>query len=145
MKKIYHNKWFPRIFYTKPDGGRDSGVTGYFLIEWKVLFSVGLLKFNKGSREAFHNHAFNAITWWLTGDVVEKHKTGESKRFRPSLKPKITKRDCYHKIVAEETSYALTLRGPWVDVWEEFKENKTTYLTHGRKLVREIVLKEEES
>ncbi len=41
MKKIYHSKWFPRIFYTKPDGGTNSGVKAFFLIEWKILFSIG--------------------------------------------------------------------------------------------------------
>jgi hypothetical protein len=47
LKKIYNSKWFPRLFYVKPDGGKDSGVTAYFLIEWKVLFSIGLLRFKK--------------------------------------------------------------------------------------------------
>jgi len=42
-----------------------------FLIEWKILFSIGILHFQEGSREAFHNHAFNAITFWLSGDVTE--------------------------------------------------------------------------
>ncbi len=71
MKKIYNSKWFPRLLYNKPDGGKDSGVTAYFLIEWKILFSIGILHFQEGSREAFHNHAFNAITFWLSGDVTE--------------------------------------------------------------------------
>ena len=47
LKKIYHSKYFPRIFYVKPDGGKDSGVTGYFLIEWKWLFSIAILKFEE--------------------------------------------------------------------------------------------------
>ena len=46
MKKIYNSKWFPRLFYVKPDGGKDSGVTAYFLIEWKPVFSIGILHFN---------------------------------------------------------------------------------------------------
>lgn len=33
MKKLYYSKWWPRLFYVKPDGGKDSGVTAYFLIE----------------------------------------------------------------------------------------------------------------
>ena len=66
IKKIYNSKWFPRLFFVKPDGGKNSGVTAYFLIEWKVLFSVGILRFNEGTREAYHSHAFNALTWWLS-------------------------------------------------------------------------------
>lgn len=55
LKQIYNNKWFPRLFYTKPDGGKDSGVTAYFLIEWKVLFSIGILHFKKGTRETSYS------------------------------------------------------------------------------------------
>jgi hypothetical protein len=64
--KILSIIWIPKFFYTKPDGGKDSGVTGYFLIEWKPIFSIGILHFKEGTREAYHNHAFNALTWWLT-------------------------------------------------------------------------------
>lgn len=55
---FYHNKWFPRFFYKKFDGGKESGVVGYFLLEWKKVFSIGLLRFSKGSRENYHSHAF---------------------------------------------------------------------------------------
>jgi hypothetical protein len=47
LKQIYNSKYFPRLFYKKPDGGKDSGVTAYFLIEWKILFSIGILHFKK--------------------------------------------------------------------------------------------------
>ena len=129
---MIHSKYFPRIFYVKPDGGKDSGVTGYFLIEWKILFSIAILKFKAGSREAYHNHAFNALTWWLKGSVTEQKHTGECKGFRPSFRPKFTPRDNCHKIIAHKTSYALTFRGPWLDYWYEIKNGCRTYLTHGR-------------
>ena len=143
MKKIYNNKWFPRLFYVKPDGGKDSGVTAYFLIEWKVLFSIGILHFKEGTREAYHNHAFNALTWWLNGSVLERHYSDSettlyslpTKKFKPSLKPKITKRDCFHKVIANKDTWALTFRGPWRDTWNEFKQNKLITLTHGRKII----------
>jgi hypothetical protein len=135
MKKIYHSKWFPRILYTKPDGGKDSGVSAYFLMEWKILFSIGILHFRKGSREAYHNHAFNAFTWWLKGKVTEIKINGEEKYFEPSLKPKYTKKDNFHKVFAHEDTYALTFRGPWLDTWKEFRENKYITLTHGRKKI----------
>ena len=141
MKKIYNSKWFPRLFYVKPDGGKDSGVTGYFLIEWKILFSIGILHFNKGSREAYHTHAFNALTWWLKGSITEERLYTQpsnlleykQKDFKPSLIPKYTTKDNFHKVIAHENSYALTFRGRWNDTWKEFKNGKFITLTHGRK------------
>lgn len=138
MNKIYHHKWFPRFFYTKPDGGLESGVTGYFLVEWKPFFSIGLLHFKKGSREAFHSHAFNAVTFWLKGSVTEvKWPTLSGRAFSAGLKPKYTPRENFHKVVAHDDTYALTLRGPWLDYWYEFKQGKRFTLTHGRKVVNE--------
>ena len=54
-----------KLFSKCKDGGKESPVDGYFLIECKGLFSVALLKFNKGGREAYHTHAFDAYTWFL--------------------------------------------------------------------------------
>lgn len=142
MKKIYNSKWFPRFFYVKPDGGKDSGVTAYFLIEWKILFSIGILHFKKGTREAYHNHAFNALTWWLKGSVTEAKLrpltpeliNGDIKTdYKPSLIPKYTSRDNFHKVISHEDTYALTFRGPWYNVWKEFRNGKYVTLTHGRK------------
>ena len=133
MKKIYNSKWFPRLFCTKPDGGKDSGVTAYFLIEWKVLFSIGILHFKKGTREAYHNHAFNALTWWLTGMVTEIKLNGDQKDYKPSLQPKYTSRDNFHKVMAHEDTWALTFRSPWADTWKEYRKDKYVTLTHGRK------------
>lgn len=138
MKKIYNHKYFPRFFFKKYDGGKESGVTGYFLLEWKPLFSIGLLRFNKGSRENSHSHAFNACTWWLSGHVTEiLHPSNEHRDFKPSLKPKITTKDCFHKVFAHRTTWALTFRGPWDNIWKEFspKTQAITKLTHGRKVV----------
>ena len=136
LKQIYNSKWFPRIFYKKPDGGKNSGVTAYFLIEWKVLFSIGILHFKIGTREAYHNHAFNALTWWLSGKITEIKLNGEEKDFSPSFKPKYTSRNNFHKVLAHENTYALTFRGNWKDTLNEFKNNKLIYLTHGRKEIR---------
>lgn len=121
-----------KIFSKSPDGGKKSGVTAYFLIEWKSVFSIAILRFKKGSREAYHSHAFNAITWWLKGRVTEEKIHGVGKDFVPSLKPKYTSRDNCHKVTAHEDTYALTFRGPWIDHWYEFVGNKKTVLTHGR-------------
>lgn len=147
MSKIYNSKWFPRLFYIKPDGGIDSGVTAYFLIEWKILFSIGILHFREGTREAYHTHAFTALTWWLKGKVTEyellaifNHKNEVINRiddigrdFKVSIIPKYTPRGKFHKIRAHIDTYALTFRGPWSDSWYECRKNKLITLTHGRK------------
>jgi hypothetical protein len=121
-----------KLFCKVPDGGKDSGVTAYFLIEWKSVFSIALLKFNSGSREAYHTHAFNALTWWIKGGIIEKHMEEDTKVFLPSFIPKYTPRTCFHKVVACETSWAFTIRGPWSKYWYEFKDDRVTKLTHGR-------------
>ena len=128
------SKWFPRFFYKKFDGGKESGVTGYFLIEWKPVFSIGLLHFKPGSREAYHNHAFNAISWFIRGSVREELLSGATKRFQASFRPKITKRGCFHRVYAFTSTWALTFRGPWNDTWTEYhpKDGEFVTLTHGR-------------
>jgi hypothetical protein len=136
LLKIYNSKWFPRLFSVKTDGGKNSGVTAYFLIEWKVLFSIGILHFKEGTREAYHNHAFNALTWWFKGKVTEIKLEGEEKDFKPSLKPKYTSRANFHKVKAHKDTFALTLRGPWNNTWKEYKEDKYVTLTHGRKILK---------
>ena len=130
---MYHSKWFPRLFYTKPDGGKDSGVTAYFLIEWKILFSIGILHFKHGARENFHSHAFNACTWFIKGHVTENMLSGEHKDFYPSFLPKITLRSCFHRVFSHSDTFALTFRGPWSDTWSESRPSGLVTLTHGRK------------
>ena len=133
---MIHSKYLPKLFFKKFDGGKDSGVTGYMLIEWKKVCSIGVLHFKKGTRDAYHNHAFNAITWWLRGNVTEEMISGTKKGYKPSLKPKITKRSCFHKVIAHVSSWALTFRGPWNDTWKELRRNNEEItLTHGRKQV----------
>lgn len=125
-----------KILKRSHDGGKDSGVTGFWLVECKSLFSVVLLKFNTGSREAYHSHAFNALTWWLKGEVTEHYlDVQETRDWRPSLIPKLTKKNCFHKIVAKRPSWALSIRGPWDKTWKENKQGNTYTLTHGRKVV----------
>lgn len=123
----------PKLFYKKADGGPNSGVTGYFLIEWKPFFSIGLLHFSKGSREAYHNHAFNAITFWLWGWVLEEYTDKQKFLWAPSIIPKYTPRNCYHKVIGLKETWALTFRGPWKDTWNELRPDREVTLTHGRK------------
>lgn len=125
------------------DGGEDSGVRAFFLIELKGLFSIALLHFKDGSREAYHSHAFNAISWILRGEFVEHRLFGtmlgmpmaRRRVYRPSRRPKVTLRNNMHKVISRGETWVLTLRGPWTDTWREFKNGKYITLTHGRKVV----------
>lgn len=126
-------KFNMNIFCKRADGGKDSGVTAYFLIEWKAVISIAILHFREGSREGFHSHAFNALTWWIRGAVIESKPDGYSKNYYPSFIPKYTPRENCHKVTALQDTYALTIRGPWVNKWYEIKNGNKIWLTHGRK------------
>ncbi len=123
------------------DGGPESTVTGYWLVELKKLFSVALLKFEDGSRDAYHSHAFDSVNWVLSGEVVEWVHDGlnvmEIYTYRPSWLPVVTRRDRFHKVVSRGTTWVLSIRGPWVDFWKEHVPGKGyVTLTHGRKEAR---------
>jgi hypothetical protein len=124
-----------KLFSVSHDGGKKSGVTGFWLVEIKSLFSIVILKFNKGSREAYHSHAFNAVTWWLKGRVTEHHLDGRVIKWKPSIIPKFTSRECTHKVYANETSYAISFRGPWSKQWSEYTDKQHTVLSSGREVV----------
>ncbi len=128
-----------KLFRKSYDGGPNSGVTGYWLIEWKKVFSIVLLHFSPGSRDAFHSHAFNALTWWLKGTVKEEFYYSypeawtDSIEWKPSLMPKFTPRNNFHKIIAgPKGAWALSIRGPWAPTWFENKNGQTYELGHGR-------------
>lgn len=132
-----------KLFKLMKDGGKESRVWGFFLAEIKSLFSVVLLRFADGSREAYHSHAFNSISWVLKGKLTENRRFDHSSsltewkmtEFRPSLKPIITTRDNMHKVVSTGNTYVLSFRGPWTNTWKEFLPGPQTVvtLTHGRK------------
>lgn len=133
-----------KIFKKMKDGGPLSRVTGYWLIEWKRFFSIAILRFDDGSREAYHTHAFNAWSWVLWGKLTEDrlvvdwgHLKSIVSTFRPSLKPFFTSRDNMHKVSSEGRTWAITFRGPWADTWQEYlpEERRFVTLTHGRKEV----------
>lgn len=128
-----------KLFSQAKDGGNKSTVTGFWIIEIKSLFSIVFLKFNKGSREVFHSHAFNALTWFLKGKVHEHHLDGRVLPWGPSFFPKSTPRSCFHKVYADEDTYAISFRGPWAKTWREFdpKTESFTTLGHGRVVLQE--------
>jgi hypothetical protein len=125
-------KWF----YKGKDGGYESTVTGYWLCEIKSLFSIVLLKFENGSRDAYHEHAFNSVSWVLSGELIEY---GLGKKllgwYMPSLEPVITKRETYHQVVSIGTTWVLSFRGPWTKTWREYRPEGEVILTNGRKEV----------
>lgn len=127
-----------KILTCRTDGGPNSTVTGFWLIEIKGLFSIVFLKFNKGSREAYHSHAFNAFTWFLKGKVDEDILGGPILRWLPSFKAKFTPRSNFHKVFALEDTYALSFRGPWTKTWQEYipKTKEFHTLTHGRTIIK---------
>lgn len=126
-----------KLFYKGKDGGPESSVTGYWLCEIKGLFSIVLLKFEGESREVYHEHAFNSISWLLGGVLVETLINRRVNIYYPSLKPIITKRNTYHKVDSYGTSWVLSLRGPWNQTWKEYipGTDKTNILGFGRKVV----------
>ena len=123
------------------DGGKKSPVDAYFLIESKPLLSIALLKFNKGRREEFHTHAFDALTWFLKGELTEEDVSGEFYPYERSIIPKLTKKGKDHRVIATKDSWCFTIRGRWVDNWTEYNKdtNTTTVFTHGRKIVLQAV------
>ena len=127
-----------KLLFKSKDGGAESLVTGYWLIEWKRFFSIVLLRFDRGSREAYHTHAFNCFSWVLTG-MLEEHEIGFTPRWHlPSLRPFVTLRGCFHRVFGQaDRTWVLSFRGPWVDRWHEYRmqESRIVTLTHGRKEV----------
>lgn len=128
-----------KLFKKAKDGGPKSTVTGYWLCEIKRLFSVVLLKFEDGSRDEYHDHAFNSLNWVLSGRVEEQCIDGQewSKYHSPGLRPVLTRRSRMHRVVSHGTTWVFSIRGPWSDTWHEYDPATGEYstLTHGRKVV----------
>jgi hypothetical protein len=126
-----------KICHYGKDGGQESRVWGFWFIGIKSLFSVALLRFEDGSREAYHSHAFNCVSWVLRGRLVEKHYRGGVNVHKAGLKPVVTRRSTFHKVESRGRTWVLTFRGPWSDTWQEFlpEQRRFVTLTHGRQEV----------
>ena len=124
-----------KLFYIGKDGGKESNVWGYWLIEIKSLFSIAVLRFEHGTREAYHSHAFNCISWVLKGKLEERLIEGGINIYKPSLRPIITKRETFHKVFSHGRTWVLTFRGPWSKYWKENIDGKDVVLGHGRKII----------
>ena len=121
------------------DGGPESTVSGLFFVEIKGLFSIVLLRFGKGSREAYHSHAFNCFSWVLKGRLREHHKEGGENNLPPRNRalPFGTYRNTYHKVVSEGVSWVFSVRGPWSKTWKEYlpDTSEDIVLTNSRRRV----------
>lgn len=138
-----------KLFKKMKDGGAESRVIGYWLVEIKSLFSIVLLHFLDGSRDAYHSHAFHSISWVLKGRLTEYRMYPDARgiyyseratilsSFGPSLRPVVTTRRNLHKVVSRGDTWVLSFRGPWANTWREFLPavRKFVTLTHGRKVV----------
>lgn len=123
-----------KLFKKMKDGGVESTVTGYWLVEIKSLFSIVLLKFEGWSREAFHTHAFNSLSWVLRGNLQETMYDGYTRYHRASWIPFITRRTDFHKVDSineggRGTTWALSFRGPWSKTWKEYLPNEDRHRT----------------
>jgi hypothetical protein len=127
-----------KLLWGAKDGGAESHVWCWG-IESKSLGSVLLLKFALGSREAFHTHAFNAISWILSGTLLERFLSCKGNEVHvPSVKPVVTLRETFHMVTGlASNTWVVTIRGPWSETWREYLPNKlrSLVLTHGRKEV----------
>src|SRR5687768_8409074 len=106
-----------RLFSYRKDGGPKSHVWGYFLVGVKALLTVALLRFEHGSRDAFHSHAFDCVSWVLRGELIEQHVDGRIERHTASWLPVVTRRTTFHKVDSVGRTWVLTFRGPWVPTW----------------------------
>lgn len=129
-----------RFLFKAKDGGPESLVYGYWLFESKNFGSIVLLCFLQGSRESYHTHAFNAVSWILKGKLREVFIDGIERFLIPSIFPLYTPREHFHRVFGESTkTWVLSFRGPWVSSWKEWLPNlnKIIILTHGRKEVKD--------
>lgn len=124
-----------KLFKKMKDGGPDSNVTGYWLVEIKSLFSIVLLRFADGSRENYHSHAFHAFSWVMKGKLLEEHMQLKTNHIYPSWIPFITTRQCFHRVTSYGDTWALTFRGPWSKSWAEYSPvtEEIIVLSNGRK------------
>jgi hypothetical protein len=126
-----------KILTIRKDGGRLSRVWGFFLLEIKALFSIVFLWFANGSREAFHSHAFHAISWVLWGKLIEDTIDGKQFIYTPSFKPVWTSRERFHKVTSVGVTIAISFRSRWRPRWKEYLPEDGRYitLTNGRQIV----------
>lgn len=125
-----------KLFSVSKDGGPKSKVLAFWLTEIKPLFSVALMRFTAESRDEFHSHAFDSVSWVLKGKLTEEHLDGRVERHEPSITPVVTAKSTFHRVKADTVTWVLTFRGPWAKTWfERTPEGKLVTLGYGRKII----------
>jgi len=89
-----------KLLTVTKDGGDESTVWAYWLVELKRWFSIALLCFENGSRDAFHTHAFRCVSFVLWGKLPEQHRDGRVIEYTPGVCPVFTRRETFHKVVS---------------------------------------------
>jgi hypothetical protein len=118
----------------RKDGGKESHVTGWFF-EIKRLFTVALLRFDPGTREDYHDHAFDCVSLIVGPGFLEEKFLGGDIRLHKAGKVLVTRRHHFHKVYSHGTTWVLTVSGPWRQTWHEQVGGKVITLTFGRKVV----------
>ena len=122
-----------KILHWGKDGGPQSKVWGFWFVGIKRWFSLVLLRFDDGSREAFHSHAFDCVSWVIRGQLEEVHLDDLPELHRTGAII-VTRRNTFHKVYSFGRTWVFTLRGPWKETWNEVDETgRFRVLTHGRK------------
>jgi hypothetical protein len=126
-----------KLFSISKDGGPKSHVWALWLAEIKPLFSAALLRFTDKSRDEYHSHAFDSVSWVLSGALTEEHLDGRVQRHEASLAPVVTAKSTFHRVMADGVTWVFTLRGPWAKTWQEYSAawDEFTTLGHGRKVI----------
>lgn len=126
-----------KLLWGSKDGGPESNVRCWG-IEIKSLFSILVLNFGKGSREAYHSHAFNSWSWLLSGVLLEEFPPDLAwcQWYYSGWSCIRTKRSTMHKVHGMTPSnWVLTFRGPWNKTWKEkrpLEGGRLVTLTNGR-------------
>lgn len=124
-----------KLLWKAKDGGPESRVWAWGL-ESKRFGSILILKFARGTRDAYHGHAFNAISWVLSGGLIEHLWYGVVNHYSRSWQPIITRRETVHQVHGVRgANWVLSFRGAWRPVWEEIVLDERITLTYGRKRV----------
>jgi hypothetical protein len=135
-----------KFFAYEKDGGKESRVWGFFLAEIKSLFSVVLLHFKDGSREAYHSHAFNSLSWVLKGKLTEHMYDKRINVYSPSFKPVVTLRTDLHMVKSTGDTWVISFRGPWSKTWHEIipsaegAQDELLTLTNGRRILERATI-----
>ena len=127
-----------KFHFGSNDGGPESTVRMYGF-EWKGVFSALVLRFDGQSRFAYHEHAFNSVSWLLRGMLAERFRgVSNARYYYPNLLPFVTRRTDFHLVDSIGTSWVLSFRGPWTARWREYIPGVgMRVLRHGREVCGE--------